>query len=94
MKKVDKIKPHRGVTYECYVGYKDHMGNRIRKGQQYFLMGELRDYWVVMNPTMKGHCKSVKKGEFAAHFIPLNPLNALYVPLDDYETDTLYVPSN
>jgi hypothetical protein len=53
-------------------------------------MGELRDYWVVMNPNMKGHCKSVKKGEFAAHFIPLNPLN----DLNEFATDTLYVPSN
>ena len=96
MKKEIKIKPHRGVTYECYMGYTDHMGNRVRRGQQYFLMGELRDYWVMMNPDMKGHCKSIGKKEFTAHFIPLNPLNALYVPLEDteYETGTLCVPSN
>ena len=72
------IKPQRGITYECYMGYIDHMGNRIRKGQQYFLMGELRDYWVMMNPNMKGFCKSVKKKEFASHYIPLNPLPQVY----------------
>jgi len=82
MKKEIKIKPQRGVTYECYIGYTDHMTNKVRRGQRYFLMGELRDYYVMMNPDMKGHCKSVSKKKFAAHFIPLNPLNALYVPLD------------
>ena len=73
-----KIKPQYGITYECYIGYKDHMGNRVRKGQQYFLMGELRDYWVMMNPTMKGYHKSIKKEEFASHYIPLNPLPQVY----------------
>ena len=76
------IKPHRGITYECYIGYVDHMGNRVRKGQHFFLMGELRDYYLMMNPNMKGYNKSIKKKEFASHYIPLNPLDAHYLPND------------
>ena len=68
------IKPQRGVTYECYMGYTDHMNNKVRRGQRFVLMSELREYYLVISPKMKGYHKSIKKNQFASHFIPLNPL--------------------
>ena len=68
------IKPQRGVTYECYIGYTDRMGGRVRKGQRYFYMSEFRDFYMIMSPNMTGHCKTIDKDKFTSHFIPLNPI--------------------
>ena len=70
-----KIKPQRGVTYECYTGFTDFMGNRARRGQRVFLLSELREFYYMMSPDMKGNGKAVSKDKFASHFCPVNPLN-------------------
>ena len=71
----NKIKPQYGITYECYVGYTDHMESKVRKGRRFVFMGELRDYYLMISPNMKGHHRSIKKNEFVSHFIPLNLLD-------------------
>jgi len=70
-----KIKPQRGITYECYIGFTDFMGSRARRGQRVFLLGEFREYYYMMSTSMKGHGKAVSKEKFASHFCPVNPLN-------------------
>jgi hypothetical protein len=78
----NKIKPQRGVTYECYKGFTDHMDVRVRRGTRYVFFGDnFRDYWFMFKASDKGFAAAVPKDKFASHFIPLNPLNALYVPL-------------
>lgn len=77
-----KIKAQPGVTYECYRGFTDHMGSRVRRGQRYYMMSEWRDYYYMHSVSRKGYGKAIDKKKFVSHFIPLNPLNALYVPFD------------
>ena len=79
---VKKIKAQRGVTYECYRGFTDHSDARARRGQQYALQSDFRDYYSMIPVSGKGYSKMIRKDKFAAHFIPLNPLNALYIPFD------------
>lgn len=69
------IKAQSGVTYECYMGYTDHMGNRVRRGQRFYMMSEWRDYYYMHSISRRGYGKSVDKKKFAAHFVPLNPLD-------------------
>ena len=33
--KKNTIKPQRGITYECYMGFTDKMGARARRGRRY-----------------------------------------------------------
>ena len=70
-----KIKPQRGVTYECYVGYTDDRGSRVRRGQRYFLLQEFREVYAVLATSGKGDIKIVDKDKFVSHFVPVNPLN-------------------
>ena len=72
-----KIKPQRGVTYECYVGYTDDRGNRVRKGQRYYLYasGEFRGIYVMSSISDRGDFKIVETHKFPSHFVPVNPLN-------------------
>ena len=78
-----KIKPQRGITYECYIGYTDSHGNRVRRGAKYwFLDDNFRDYFYMMSISNKGYSVVVSKDKFTSHFIPLNPLDAHYLPND------------
>jgi len=78
----NKIKPQRGVTYECYIGFTDHTGVRARRGRRYvFVSDNFRDFWFMFPANDKGYAVAAPKDKFASHFIPLNPLDALYVPL-------------
>lgn len=81
MKKI-VIKAQRGVTYECYRGFTDVSGARARRGQRYAVLCDYRDFYSVIPVSGFGYSKMIRKEKFAAHFIPLNPMNALYVPFD------------
>jgi hypothetical protein len=77
-----KIRPQRGVTYECYIGFTDHTGVRARRGRRYvFVSDSFSDFWFMFPASNKGYAAAVPKDKFASHFIPLNPLDALYLPL-------------
>lgn len=69
------IKAQSGVTYECYIGFTDHMGSRVRRGQRYYMMSEWRDFYYMHSTNRRGYGKAVSKKKFASHFVPVNPLN-------------------
>ena len=70
------IKPKRGVTYECYVGYIDRFGNRVRRGKRYAVLSEgLRDDYYLISVSGRGYGIAVPKKEFASRFIPVNPID-------------------
>jgi hypothetical protein len=78
-----KIKAQFGVTYECYIGYTDRMGTRVRRGRKYVLMSQgMRDDYYMIGSSGKGFGIAVPRKKFASHFVPLNPLDAFYIPLD------------
>jgi hypothetical protein len=71
-----KIKPQRGITYECYIGFTDHMGARARRGRRYvFLSDSFTDYFFMFTVSDKGLAIAVPKEKFVSHFIPLNPID-------------------
>ena len=73
-----KIKPQRGVTYECCKGFTDHMNVRVRRGTRYvFFNDNFRDYWFMFKASYKGFAAAVPKDKFESHFIPLNPLSSM-----------------
>ena len=78
-----KIKPQRGITYECYMGFTDKTGTRARRGTRYwFLDDSFSDYFNMMKISNKGYAVMIPKDKFVSHFIPLNPLDAHYLPND------------
>ena len=70
-----KIKAKRGVTYECYRGYTDRMGSRVRRGQRYYVLGESLSYYAILSPSGQGDVKIVDKDKFASQFVPINPID-------------------
>ena len=82
MKNKYKIKAQRGITYECYRGFTDSVGTRVRRGQRYVMLSDLINSYYMISPSGKGYGKLVPKKEFASRFIPLNPLDAHYLPND------------
>ena len=78
-----KIKPQRGITYECYIGFTDRVGTRARRGVRYFFLDDnFYDFFYMMKINNKGYAVMIPKDKFASHFIPLNPLDAHYLPND------------
>jgi hypothetical protein len=71
-----KIKPQRGVTYECYMGYSDRMGGRVRRGRRYHYVSDsfFHDYYFYP-VSGKGFAVMVPKEKFASHFCPVNPVD-------------------
>jgi len=71
----NKQKPHRGVTYECYIGYTDRMGTRVRRKRKYVLLSEnsFLDYYMI-GSSGRGFSVAVPRDKFTSHFIPVNPL--------------------
>lgn len=69
-----KIKPQRGVTYECYRGFSDWSGARARRGQRYALLSNFSEYYSFIPVSGKGYSKMIRKDKFASHFIPVNPV--------------------
>jgi hypothetical protein len=71
----NKIKPQRGITYECYMGYTDRMKNRIRRGKRYCYVSDsfTNDYYFYP-VSGKGYAVMVPKDKFTSYFVPLNPL--------------------
>lgn len=70
-----KIKPQRGITYECYRGFTDKSGARARRGRRYvFLSDSFTDNFFMFTVSDKGYSIMVPKEKFTSHFIPLNPL--------------------
>ena len=75
MSKKIVLKAQRGVTYECYMGYTDRMGTRVRKGNRYAVLSEgLRDDYYMINVSGRGFGIAVPKTKFVSHFVPVNPL--------------------
>ena len=74
MSKSFVIKAQYGVTYECYMGFSDGSGARVRRGQRYALSCDYRDFYSVIPASGKGYSKMIRKEKFMSHFIPLNPL--------------------
>jgi hypothetical protein len=74
MKKT-KIKPQRGVTYECYMGYTDRIGTRVRRKRKYVLLSEnsISDYYMI-GASGRGFLVAVPRDKFTSHFVPVNPL--------------------
>ena len=73
--KKNTIKPQRGITYECYMGFTDKMGTRARRGRRYvYLSDSFTDFFFMFTVSDKGIAVAVDKDKFASHFIPLNPL--------------------
>ena len=74
MKKT-KIKPQRGVTYECYMGYTDRIGTRVRRKRKYVLLSEnsISDYYMI-GASGRGFLVAVTRDKFTSHFVPVNPL--------------------
>ena len=70
-----KIKPQRGVTYECYNGYIDRIGNRVRRGRRYYYANDsfTNDYYF-FPVSGKGFAIMVPKAKFMSHFVPVNPI--------------------
>ena len=66
------IKAQRGVTYECYRGFSDWSGARVRRGQRYAMQGDYTEYYSVIPVSGQGYSKMIRKDKFASHFIPLN----------------------
>jgi hypothetical protein len=75
MSKKIVIKAQAGVTYECYRGYIDHMGSRVRRGQRYYMMSEWRDFYYMHSISRKGYGKAIDKRKFVSHFVPVNPID-------------------
>ena len=74
-KKVKIIRPQRGITYECYRGFTDRMGARARRGRRYcFLSNSFTEYFFMFTISDRGLAVAVDKKKFAAHFIPVNPI--------------------
>jgi hypothetical protein len=75
MSKKIVLKPQRGITYECYMGYTDRMGTRVRRGNRYAVLSEgLRDDYYMISISGRGFGIAVPKAKFVSHFIPVNPL--------------------
>ena len=74
MNKKFYIKAQRGITYECYRGFSDGLGTRVRRGQRYAMQGDYTDFYSVICVSGQGYSKMIEKEKFASHFIPLNPL--------------------
>jgi hypothetical protein len=71
-----KIKPQRGITYECCKGFTDRTGTRARRGRRYvFLSDSFTNDFFMFTVHDKGYAVMVPKKEFASHFVPLNPIN-------------------
>ena len=71
-----KIKPQRGITYECYIGFSDKVGTRARRGTRYFFLDDgNNDFFYMMKINNKGYAVMISKDKFTSHFIPLNPLD-------------------
>jgi hypothetical protein len=75
MSKKFVIKAKRGVTYECYMGYTDRMGTRVRRGRRYSLLSEgfTGEYYLI-GVSGKGYGVAIDKEKFISHFIPVNPI--------------------
>jgi hypothetical protein len=71
-----KIKPQRGITYECYIGFTDRTDTRARRGTRYwFLDDNFNGYFYMMPISNKGYAVMILKDKFTSHFIPLNLLD-------------------
>ena len=71
------------------MGFTDRTDIRARRGRRYvFLADSFRDEWLMFPASNRGIAVLVSKEKFASHFIPLNPLDALYVPIEDKEYAT------
>jgi hypothetical protein len=70
-----KIKPQPGVTYECYIGYTDRTGVRVRRGRRYYMLREgFTDDYYFYPISNKGFAVMIPKKKFVSHFVPINPL--------------------
>ena len=74
MKKT-KIKPQRGVTYECYMGYTDRVGTRVRRKRKYLkCCFHSATHYYMTGVSGRGFLVVVPRDKFTSHFVPVNPL--------------------
>lgn len=69
------IKPKQGVVYECYKGFTDRFGDRVRVGQKFTydgddMMAEENNYYVFQKASGRGIDIAVPLNKFTAHFCP------------------------
>jgi len=67
------IKPKVGVIYECYKGFTDKYGDRVRKGQKFILKDEdniYDDCYILDKASGRGVDICINKDKFTSHFIP------------------------
>ena len=71
-----KIKPQPGVTYECYMGYTDDRGNRVRRGQRFYFYAssEFSAVHIMSHISNRGTFKMIDVNKFVSHFCPVNPI--------------------
>ena len=64
------IKPKKRVVYECYIGGKDVVDNRLRRGDRVTLEYAGQIYYFFARESRRGHVLVVRKENFTKHFIP------------------------
>jgi len=70
-----KIKPQRGVTYECYMGMTDRTGTRVRRGRRFsYFSDNFTDDYYFYPISGQGFAVMVPKEKFVSHFVPVNPV--------------------
>ena len=75
MSKSFVIKAQPGVTYECYMGYTDRLGNRVRRNRRYYMLRDgFSDDYYFYPISNKGYAVMISKEKFASHFVPVNPI--------------------
>jgi len=66
----NKQKPQRGVTYECYMGFTDDLGVRVRRGRHYiFIKDRFETFYYMYTASGKGYAIAIPKDKFESHFI-------------------------
>lgn len=71
-----RMKPKPGITYECYMGYTDDLGVRVRRKRRYiFKKDRFLTFYLMYTASGRGYAVAVPKEKFEAHFIPVNPID-------------------
>ena len=64
------IKPKRRAVYECYIGGKDVLDTRIRRGSRVKLDSVGVLYYYFKRESGRGYLIVVEKKNFTKHFVP------------------------
>lgn len=76
MSKKFYIKAQYGITYECYIGFSDGGGARVRRGRRYYMLTDgFSDNYYFYPVSGRGFGVMIPKEKFASHFVPVNPID-------------------